>query len=236
MTATSTSSAFDTTLANLGVKRTSTSATAAASASTTLGQADFLKLMTAQMKNQDPFNPVDNTQMVAQMAQFSSLAGISEMSSTLKGISDKLGTTSVADASSYIGKTVLTAGDTAYGRSTPDGSGGGIAGAVELAGAASDVRVTIEGPDGQVLNQIALGARPAGTVAYDWDGKTPAGADAGAGPFRVTVSAQNKGAAVGATGLVWAPVQSVSVPPKGSPTLNVAGIGTVPTTAIRQIG
>jgi flagellar basal-body rod modification protein FlgD len=231
MTTASTSSAFDGTLANLGIKRTSTSTTAASSASTTLGQADFLKLMTAQMQNQDPFDPVDNTQMVAQMAQFSSLAGISEMSGTLKGIADKLGTTSVADASSYIGKTVLTAGDTAYGR-----TGGGIAGAVELSGAASDVKVTIEGPDGQVLNRLALGNQPAGTVAYDWDGKTAAGADAGPGPFRVTVTAQNKGASVASTGLVWAPVQSVSVPAKGSPTLNVAGIGTVATTAIRQIG
>ena len=224
-------SSFDTTLSNLGIKRSSTSTPVASSASTTLGQTDFLKLMTAQMKNQDPFDPVDNTQMVAQMAQFSSLAGISEMGATLKGIADKLGTTSVADASSYIGKTVLTAGNTAYGRAD-----GGIAGAVELAGATSNVKVTIEGQDGQVLNQLSLGAQPAGTVAYDWNGKTAAGEGAGPGPFRVTVTAQNKGAAIGATGLVWAPVQSVSVPTSGSPTLNVAGIGTVSTSAIRQIG
>ena len=229
-------SSFDTTLSNLGIARSSTSAPVASAGSTTLGQADFLKLMTAQMKNQDPFDPVDNTQMVAQMAQFSSLAGISEMGSTLKGIADKLGTTSVADASNYIGKTVLTAGNTAYGRAA-----GGIAGAVELSGAASDVTVTIESANGELLNQLSLGAQPAGTVAYDWDGKTAAGGDAGTGPFTVTVTArngtgQNKGAAVGATGLVWAPVQSVSVPASGAPTLNVAGIGTVSTTAIRQIG
>jgi flagellar basal-body rod modification protein FlgD len=232
MTATSSSTSFDSTLANLGIKRTSTTATAAASAgSTTLGQGDFLKLMTAQMKNQDPFEPVDNTQMVAQMAQFSSLAGISEMSSTLKSMADKLGATSIADASSYIGKTVLTKGDTAYGRSS-----GGIAGAVELSGSASDVRVTIEGQDGQILNQLSLGAQAKGTAAYDWDGKTSTGADAGTGPFRVTITAQNNGATVGATGLVWAPVQSVSVPASGTPTLNVAGLGTVAVGAVREIG
>lgn len=55
-----------------------------------LGQADFLKLLTVQMQQQDPFNPVDNTQMLAQMAQFSSLAGISEMGGTLSSIADKL--------------------------------------------------------------------------------------------------------------------------------------------------
>ena len=65
---------FDTTLSNLGIGRTSTTPQVQTSAQTTLGQNDFLKLMTAQLKNQDPFAPVDNTQMVAQMAQFSSLA------------------------------------------------------------------------------------------------------------------------------------------------------------------
>ena len=55
-----------------------------------LGMADFLKLMTTQLKNQDPTAPTDNTQMVAQMAQFSSLSGINDMSTTLKAIAAKL--------------------------------------------------------------------------------------------------------------------------------------------------
>jgi flagellar basal-body rod modification protein FlgD len=55
-----------------------------------MGQGDFLRLMTAQLSQQDPFNPVDNQQMVAQMAQFSSLAGISETNTTLQKISEQL--------------------------------------------------------------------------------------------------------------------------------------------------
>lgn len=55
-----------------------------------LGQADFLKLLTVQMQQQDPFDPVDNKEMLAQMAQFQSLAGTSEMSSTLSSIAEKL--------------------------------------------------------------------------------------------------------------------------------------------------
>ena len=115
---------FDTALQNLGIARTNPGvAVAPASArNPTLGQADFLKLMTAQMRNQDPFDPVDNTQMVAQMAQFSSLAGITEMSSTLKAIADKLGATSASEGMAYIGRTVLTAGDTAFGRVKAAGS------------------------------------------------------------------------------------------------------------------
>ncbi len=55
-----------------------------------LGQSDFLRLMTAQLVQQDPFNPIDNQEMVAQMAQFSSLAGISETNTALQQISEQL--------------------------------------------------------------------------------------------------------------------------------------------------
>ena len=224
---------FDSTLSSLGIARSTTASatTANTSGSTTLGQADFLKLMTAQMNNQDPFNPVDNTQMVAQMAQFSQLSGITEMSGTLKAISDKLGATSATDAMSYVGKTVLTEGSTAYGR-----SGGGIAGGVELDAAASDLNVTITDASGLVLKTMSLGAQAAGTTTFDWDGKTDAGADAGAGPFTVTALAQNAGKTVASRALVWAPVQSVSIPSTGPAQLTLPGIGTIATTAVRQIG
>jgi flagellar basal-body rod modification protein FlgD len=223
---------FDTTLNNLGIGSTSTtSATPPASGSTTLGQADFLKLMTAQLNNQDPFAPVDNTQMVAQMAQFSSLAGITDMNTTLKAISDKLSGTSSSDALAYVGKTVLTPGATAYARSS-----GGIAGAVELDGDATDVNVSIESQDGQVLKTMQLGAQPKGTVNYDWDGTTDGGQAAGDGPFKVTVTAANAGTTVTSRNLVWAPVAAVSMPASGSPELTLPGLGQVPITDVRQIG
>ena len=55
-----------------------------------LGQGDFLRLLTVQMQQQDPFDPVDNKEMLAQMAQFSSLAGVSETNATLEQIAEKL--------------------------------------------------------------------------------------------------------------------------------------------------
>ena len=55
-----------------------------------LGQGDFLRLLTVQMPQQDPFDPVDNKEMLAQMAQFSSLAGVSETNATLEQIAEKL--------------------------------------------------------------------------------------------------------------------------------------------------
>ena len=73
------------------ISPTTAPATAASVAQNkTLGQADFIRLMTTQMKLQDPLEPVDNKEMIAQMAQFSSLSGISEINTTLKAISAQL--------------------------------------------------------------------------------------------------------------------------------------------------
>ncbi|WP_294237160.1 flagellar hook capping FlgD N-terminal domain-containing protein [uncultured Sphingomonas sp.] len=230
-----TSTTLDSTLDAIGVRRSGTASGAAATTSTkksgTLGQADFLKLLTAQLKNQDPFSPMDNTQMVAQMAQFSSVAGISDMNTTLSAISAKLGGTTKADAMSYVGKTVLTSGSVAYGRST-----GGIAGAVELDQDATDVSVTISDAQGSPLKTLSLGAQKAGTTSFDWDGKTGTGADAGSGPFTVTMTANSGYSAVSGRPLVWAPVQSVSMPTTGDPVLTVAGLGQVKLTAVRSVG
>ncbi len=196
---------------------------------TTLDQSDFLALMTAQLKNQDPFNPVDNTQMVAQMAQFSSVAGISQMNATLTGLATKLGATTATDAMSYVGKTVLVEGDTAYPRAS-----GGIQGAVEIDKAADEVSVSITDADGGTVRQLKLGKHEAGTVTYDWDGKDGEGNAVTNGPFTVSVSASNANSEIASRSLVWAPVESVSLPSSGSPVLKVVGVGNVDPDDVRS--
>ena len=226
--------AFDTTLSNLGIGRTGTTNQPNTSGlgSPAMDQSDFLTLMTAQMKNQDPFDPVDNTQMVAQMAQFSSLAGISEMNSTLQAIAAKLNATTSTDLVSWVGRTVLTEGNVAYPRS--DGSLGGM---IELGADAAEVNVVIEGPNGEILKSVSLGAAPAGETEFEWDGTSDTGEPAGDGPFTIRVAARDaNGNAVAAQPLVWAPVTSVAMGSDGNPILTLPGIGRVSTTAIRQIG
>jgi flagellar basal-body rod modification protein FlgD len=225
-------SSFDSTLASLNIGRTTTTPNAiTAAAADTLTQNDFLKLLTAQLKNQDPTEPVDATQQVTQLAQFSSVAGISEINTTLKAIQDKLAGGSTSDALSYIGRTVLAPGNTAFPRTD-----GGLTGAVDLAGAATDLRVSIEGPNGAILKTLSLGAQAQGTATFDWDGTTNNGEPAGPGPFKISAVANNNGASVGTTPLVWAPVSSVSIPAKGAPILTLPGIGQIATTQVRQIG
>ena len=195
-----------------------------------LGQKDFVRLMTAQLQYQDPFNPQDNTQMVAQMATFSQVAGISEMSSTLAGIANRLGTTSSSDAMSFVGRTVLTEGKTAYERSA-----GGIMGAVELPNSATDVDVTITDKNGLAVKNIQLGKQEAGSVDYSWDGKDDAGNKVENGPYTVTVEAANGSTIIPAKSLVWAPVETVSLSAGAEPVLNVTGLGKVDPAAVRKV-
>ena len=223
---------FDSALSGLGIGRSATSAISGRSKSTEeMNSGDFISLMIAQLKNQDPFEPVDNTQMVAQMAQFSSLSATTEMASTLKSIAAKLGAASTSDALAYVGKTVLTPGSVAYPR-----TGGGLAGAVELAGATSNVLLTITDANGAVMKSVDLGAQTGGTVNYEWDGNNAAGEPAGAGPFTVTAQARDGAKSVASRTLVWAPVTSVSMPPGGEAQLTLPGIGQVPVSAVRSIG
>lgn len=229
------SSAFDNTLAQLGIGRTGVSSdpkVQTAAQAQTLDQSAFLKLMTAQLKNQDPFKPVENEAMVAQMAQFSSVAGISEMNQTLKGMASRLDAANGASALSYVGKTVLVPGDTAFPHTD-----GGFDSVVALDSAAENVQVTITAMNGTVLRNVALGPQAAGDIPISWDGKTTDGDDAGAGPFKITATATRNTVATAIPVLVWAPVTSVSVPADGSaPLLNVAGLGQKPITAVREIG
>jgi flagellar basal-body rod modification protein FlgD len=170
--------------------------------------------------------------MVAQLAQITSTSGIADMSTTLKAIQTKLNGTSTSDALSYVGKNVLTAGTTAYGRTT-----GGIAGAAEIDADAADVKVSIKDANGQVLNTTDLGAQKAGDISYDWNGLNASGTDSGTGPFTVSVSATDAtGASVASRNLVWAPVAAVSVPATGDPSLTVPGVGQVAISDVRQVG
>ena len=72
-----------------------------------LGQEDFLKLMTTQLQNQDPFAPVDNADFIAQMAQFSTVTGITSMDETMKSVSQQLSEMRIASTTQLMGHSVL---------------------------------------------------------------------------------------------------------------------------------
>ena len=129
----------------------------------TLGQEDFLKLMTAQLQNQDPFAPMDNGDFIAQMAQFSTVTGITEINNNLTNLGSKLEPNRVATAAQFLGHSVLVPGQIA----SPDDKGE-IHGIIDLPGYSNDVGLTFTGPSGEIVHTMNLGSNEKGLVGFSW--------------------------------------------------------------------
>jgi len=133
-------------------------------ASDTLGQNDFLKLMTTQLQNQDPFAPMDNGDFIAQMAQFSTVTGISEVNASLQKLVNKSDQGRIATAANLLGHSVLVPGNI----SRPDEKGE-LHGVLDLPQASSMAKIVISDADtGEELNVMDLGAQAAGLVGFSW--------------------------------------------------------------------
>ena len=130
-----------------------------------LGQADFLKLMTTQLQNQDPFAPMDNADFIAQMAQFSTVTGITSMDESLKNVAAKLGETRIATAANMLGHSVLVPGKIA--RADDDGSVNGV---IDLPSASTNVNVVFKSQNGEIIDTINLGNQSSGLVGFAWHG------------------------------------------------------------------
>ena len=132
--------------------------------SDTLGQSDFLKLMTTQLQNQDPFAPMDNGDFIAQMAQFSTVTGISEVNASLGKLVEKFDQGRIATAANLLGHSVLVPGNV----SRPDDNGE-LHGVLDLPQATSMAKVVISDADtGEELNVMDLGTQAAGLVGFSW--------------------------------------------------------------------
>ena len=130
-----------------------------------LGQEDFLKLMTTQLQNQDPFAPMENGEFIAQMAQFSTVTGITEMGQTLKGLSDKLNEFRIATASDLLGNSVLVPGNVV--RPNKDGEVHGI---IDLPSPSSETSVSFFDSSGELVHTVDLGSQGRGLVGFEWKG------------------------------------------------------------------
>lgn len=161
----------------------------------------FLKLLVAQINNQDPMSPMDNAQMTSQMAQINTVSGIQQVNQTLTSMAAQFTAMQVLQGTSMVGHNVLTAGSTLV----PDPSTGMAAGAFDLAGAADAVKVEILAPSGQVLDTVNMGALPQGRQAFQWNAASYQGT--GSPSFRVTATSGKQ--AVASTSLVSEQVVSV---------------------------
>lgn len=178
---------FDSVTGQINTVGTGTSSAAAASTPardpSEMGQKDFLTLMLAQLQAQDPLNPMDNGEFVAQLAQFSTVSGLEKINSSVESVTAGISDLRVASASTMLGRQVLVQGDV----TRPDAAGG-IHGAVDLAEDATSVVVTFANAEtGEILQAIPYGAQPKGTMAFDW-AEVPPDLTRLRAPIRVGVS------------------------------------------------
>ncbi len=202
-----------------------TSTPAAASTTSTADAADrFLKLLVAQMKNQDPLNPMDNAQVTSQMAQISTVTGINQLNATVQGLSSQFMQLQAVQGASLVGRDVIVPGNKlSVDDATAVGQGG-----FELAGAADAVKVDILSPSGAVVQTFNLGAESAGVHSFDW----PAGTATSASGLTFRVSATSGGVATTATALMRDRVDAISV--SGTTfNLELQNSGTVPYSSVK---
>ncbi len=130
----------------------------------TLGQEDFLKLMTTQLQNQDPFAPMENGDFIAQMAQFSTVTGITEMGNEMKSLNDKLDSFRIATASQYLGHSVLVPGNVVRANGNKN-----IEGVIDVPNATTKLQVFFQKENGEILEQLDLGSQSRGLVGFSWE-------------------------------------------------------------------
>ncbi len=150
---------------SLSASTTATSGTRNANTDTAAMQDRFLKLLVAQINNQDPLNPMDNAQMTTQMAQINTVSGIQQVNQTLQGMASQFTSMQVLQAASLVGHEVLMPGTDL----TRDPATGMASTAFDLGGNASQVKIEILSPIGQVLGTINSGAMTAGRHSFSWD-------------------------------------------------------------------
>ena len=181
-----------------------------------MGQADFLRLLTAQMQAQDPMQPMDSTQMVSQMATITQTTGIAEMNQTLKNLASDLTGSRLGDAASWIGKSMLVQSNIA----APDAAGQYM-GQISFADATSGASVDLVDGNGNVVKTIALGDQPKGDVNFFWDGKDDAGNTVATDALKIKVNGASPSRVAS-----WATIAAVQSPADGSASKLITALGT----------
>ncbi len=200
--------------------------TAALTNKKTLEQSDFFKLLSNQLAFQDPSKPVDNNQMVSQMTSFSTLQGITDMTSQLKSLNSVMTSNQALQASTLVGKKVLMPSSEGYINGNE-----GIDGKLSLTQGASDISIRVENSRGELVKTFTLsesqGKTLNGNVDYSWDGTLESGEKAPSGKYTIKASGLVNGKTEELTLANYAHIQSVSLGSSSSSdvVLNLRGMG-----------
>jgi flagellar basal-body rod modification protein FlgD len=175
---------------------------AASSSSSTVSADTFLKLLVAQMQNQDPLNPMDNAEVTSQMAQINTVTGINTLNTTVQSLSSQFTQMQALQGASLVGHSVIVPGNMlTIDPTTATGEGG-----FQIATPADAVKVEILAPSGAVVQTINLGAEAAGMHSFDW----PAGTATSSSGLTFRVTATSGGVKIPSTALMSDTVDAIS--------------------------
>ncbi len=200
-------------------------------ASRTLAMEDFLELMVTELTHQDPFKPMENSEMATQISQFATVSGIEELNGSFTDLSGSLLSDQALQAANLVGHDVLAPIGTGY-----LSSGGSIDGVVGLYSSAENVSVRISNGAGVQVREITLGTQDKGEVAFSWDGIMEDGSYAPPGQYQITAQATQDGEPIVPYTLIKAKVNSVSLGGVGQEmALNLEGLGPISFNDVAEI-
>ncbi|ACR14597.1 flagellar hook assembly protein FlgD [Teredinibacter turnerae] len=206
-----------------------------------LGQSAFLELMITQMENQDPLSPQENTEFIAQLAQFSSVEALDKLNNNFDSFTNNFMANQALQASTLVGRSVTVPAEQTYLQANDL-----VTTSVEIPSSTSSVNMNIYSESGALVEQIPLGSQPAGEMVVRWDGLNAevngelldwqSSAEEGVPPglYRFEVTAQLDGESTQLDTAVSANVNSVTVGTNGGLVLNLAGIGAVDIGSVKQ--
>jgi flagellar basal-body rod modification protein FlgD len=189
----------------------------------------FLKLLISQLKNQDPLNPLANSEVTTQLAQINTVKGLEKLNDTLQGLVGQVSAGQSLQAAALVGRRVIVAGDALAL------SGGQAAAGFELAEPVDQLTVTIKDSSGLIIHTAELGSHDAGLHLFAWDGIADSGQAAAEGTYRFEISANKSGRSVTADRLSIGRVDGVLPGTDGTTTLNLGGLAPVSYSQVRQI-
>lgn len=199
---------------------------------TSLGQEQFLKLMTTQMTHQDPSKPMENGQFLTQIAQFGTVSGIQDLQKSFGDFAGSITSSQALQATSLVGRNV-----SAPGTKGLLGVNGEISGDINLPDSSSSVNVAIsDSTTGELIKNMELGAHGAGKMPFVWDGLNSNGVMASPGVYKIEATAYIDGNNTAMATDINSKVDSVSMGNAANGLkVNLTGLDSVDFNQIKQI-
>jgi flagellar basal-body rod modification protein FlgD len=194
-----------------------------------LGQAEFLELMIAQLKNQDPFKAMDPSQFLGQLAQFGTVSGISEMKEAFGTLSDAMRSSQVLDGATMVGREVLLPSDEVLLQAE-----GTVKGAIDVPTGTNALQVNIRDANGTLVRSLPL-PTTSGLQEFSWDGVADNGTRAPAGEYTFEAVANVAGKSGSLEMLMAGRVNSVTIDAATGLTLNTSNLGSRSLSDVRRV-